>query len=154
MTRNRDGWDTVIGVMSLLGLVLVGVGLGVYLVAHPVIAALWALAATAGTGWFGALYAARSYDARTLARAEERRRAVPPAPEPETVAELLRSCRTGRRIGDAERDVFVGALHTHFAAGRLDVDEHAERLAAVLAARTVEDLAVTVDGLPSEVTGR
>jgi hypothetical protein len=123
--------------------------------AHPIVAAVWALGSTAGLTWLAALWVARVHDDQMRALAVERQRqAVRARPEPQTVADLLLSCRTGRRIGDAERDVVVGALHTHYAAGRLNAAELDERLLAALAARTVEDLSRTVDGLPDERTGR
>ncbi|MFA1538741.1 DUF1707 SHOCT-like domain-containing protein [Actinomadura monticuli] len=53
------------------------------------------------------------------------------------------------RIGDAERDAVMGALHDHFAEGRLDRAELDERLDAVLSARTRGDLRTLVKDLPS-----
>ncbi|MFA1545564.1 DUF1707 domain-containing protein [Actinomadura chokoriensis] len=53
------------------------------------------------------------------------------------------------RIGDAERDAVMVALHDHFAKGRLDRDELDERLDAVLSARTRGDLRTLVKDLPS-----
>lgn len=44
------------------------------------------------------------------------------------------------RIGDAEREAAAAELGEHYAQGRLDVDEHAERLDAIWAARTRRDL--------------
>lgn len=69
-----------------------------------------------------------------------------------TVRQIL-SRPTSLRIGDAERDVVMDALHTHFSLGRLTQAEHAERLEAALAAKTGGDLAALVADLPSEVTG-
>lgn len=156
MRRNTEAWDTACGLLTLVIIVTLGAGLFVYLSAHPVIGALWALGATAGTLWLGALWVARTHDdrMRALSDTEMKRRAAERADTPPAVADVLRSCRTGRRIGDAERDVVVNALHAHFTAGRLDAAELNERVAGALAARTVEDLAETVDSLPDEVTGR
>ncbi|MEU4823267.1 DUF1707 domain-containing protein [Actinomadura sp. NPDC023710] len=53
------------------------------------------------------------------------------------------------RIGDAERDAVMVALHDHFAEGRLDRPELDERLEAVLAAKTRGDLRPLVRDLPS-----
>ncbi|MEV5827734.1 DUF1707 domain-containing protein [Spirillospora sp. NPDC052242] len=52
------------------------------------------------------------------------------------------------RIGDAERDAVVVALHDHFAAGRLDRAELDERMDAALAAKTRGDLRALVRDLP------
>ncbi|WP_207934236.1 DUF1707 domain-containing protein [Actinomadura sp. KC06] len=52
------------------------------------------------------------------------------------------------RIGDAERDAVMLALHDHFAAGRLDRAELDERLDAVLSAKTRGDLRAHVRDLP------
>lgn len=52
------------------------------------------------------------------------------------------------RIGDAERDAVVVALHDHFAAGRLDRGELDERMDAALAAKTRGDLRALVRDLP------
>ncbi|TDC12144.1 DUF1707 SHOCT-like domain-containing protein, partial [Actinomadura bangladeshensis] len=53
------------------------------------------------------------------------------------------------RIGDAERDAVMVALHDHFAEGRLDRGELDERLDAVLSAKTCGDLRTLVKDLPS-----
>ncbi|MGI5208343.1 DUF1707 SHOCT-like domain-containing protein [Spirillospora sp. CA-108201] len=53
------------------------------------------------------------------------------------------------RIGDAERDAVMVALHDHFAEGRLDRAELDERLESVLAAKTRGDLRALVRDLPS-----
>jgi hypothetical protein len=53
------------------------------------------------------------------------------------------------RIGDAERDAVMGALHDHFAAGRLDRGELDERMDAVLSAKTRGDLRPLVRDLPA-----
>lgn len=53
------------------------------------------------------------------------------------------------RIGDAERDAVMVALHDHFAEGRLDRGELDERLDAVLSAKTRGDLRTLVKDLPS-----
>ncbi|NEA21834.1 DUF1707 SHOCT-like domain-containing protein [Actinomadura bangladeshensis] len=53
------------------------------------------------------------------------------------------------RIGDAERDAVMVALHDHYAEGRLDRGELDERLDAVLSAKTRGDLRTLVKDLPS-----
>ena len=53
------------------------------------------------------------------------------------------------RIGDAERDAVMVALHDHFAEGRLDRGELDERLGAVLSAKTRGDVRTLVKDLPS-----
>ncbi|NVI91549.1 DUF1707 domain-containing protein [Actinomadura sp. BRA 177] len=53
------------------------------------------------------------------------------------------------RIGDAERDAVMVALHDHFAEGRLDRGELDERLDSVLSAKTHGDLRTLVKDLPS-----
>jgi len=52
------------------------------------------------------------------------------------------------RIGDAERDQAATALADHYAAGRLDHDEYAERLDAIWTARTRADLDAIFHDLP------
>jgi hypothetical protein len=52
------------------------------------------------------------------------------------------------RIGDAERDAAIAALARHFADGRLTQDEHEERTALALRARTGADLRVLFADLP------
>jgi hypothetical protein len=56
------------------------------------------------------------------------------------------------RVGDAERDEVVSALHEHFAQGRLTRDELDERLTTALLARTVGDLAKVTSDLPAPPT--
>ncbi|MFB4308898.1 DUF1707 domain-containing protein [Actinomadura sp. GTD37] len=53
------------------------------------------------------------------------------------------------RIGDAERDAVMVALHDHFAEGRLDRGELDGRLDAALSAKTRGDLRALVEDLPS-----
>ena len=53
------------------------------------------------------------------------------------------------RIGDAERDAVMVAMHDHFAAGRLDRPELDERMEAVLSAKTRGDLRALVRDLPA-----
>ncbi|WP_141583740.1 DUF1707 domain-containing protein [Actinomadura sp. WMMA1423] len=53
------------------------------------------------------------------------------------------------RIGDAERDAVMVALHDHFAEGRLDRAELDERLEAVLSSKTRGELRALVRDLPS-----
>jgi Flp pilus assembly protein TadB len=52
------------------------------------------------------------------------------------------------RIGDAEREAAARELGEHFAMGRIDADEHAERLEQIWAARTAADLAPAFRDLP------
>jgi hypothetical protein len=52
------------------------------------------------------------------------------------------------RVSDAEREQAAGALREHFAAGRLDEDELAQRLEAVYAARTRDELSAVRGDLP------
>ncbi len=52
------------------------------------------------------------------------------------------------RIGDAERDQAAAALGDHFALGRLDSAEHAQRLDAAWSARTRADLDLLFHDLP------
>ncbi len=52
------------------------------------------------------------------------------------------------RIGDRERESATSILNEHYAAGRLDTDEHAERLDAIWSARTRADLDVVFWDLP------
>ncbi len=53
------------------------------------------------------------------------------------------------RVGDAERDKTASQLSEHFAAGRLDHDEFAERSDRALRARTRRDLDVLLSDLPA-----
>lgn len=53
------------------------------------------------------------------------------------------------RIGDADRERASAQLGEHFAAGRLDSEEYAERLDACWTARTAADLAVLFHDLPA-----
>jgi hypothetical protein len=52
------------------------------------------------------------------------------------------------RIGDAEREAAAGELGEHFALGRIDAEEHSERLEQIWAARTTADLAPAFRDLP------
>jgi hypothetical protein len=52
------------------------------------------------------------------------------------------------RIGDAEREQAAAALGEHYAQGRLSVEEHAERLDRIWAARTRADLRPVFRDLP------
>ena len=53
------------------------------------------------------------------------------------------------RIGDAERERAASELAEHYAVGRLDRDEHAERLDRIWAARTQADLDPVFADLPA-----
>ena len=59
---------------------------------------------------------------------------------------------SGLRIGDAEREEAVRRLGEHFAAGRLDEEEHNERTSAAYAARTQPQLDALFADLPGEQT--
>lgn len=52
------------------------------------------------------------------------------------------------RIGDAERERAAAELGEHYAAGRLDAEEHSERLEQVWRARTQADLRPVFRDLP------
>lgn len=52
------------------------------------------------------------------------------------------------RIGDRERESATSILNEHYAAGRLDTEEHAERLDAIWTARTLADLDLVFWDLP------
>nr|MDT0660694.1 DUF1707 domain-containing protein [Micromonospora sp. DSM 115978] len=57
------------------------------------------------------------------------------------------------RASDDDRAQVVHALERHTAAGRLDLDEYADRVDRALAARTHGELAAVVHDLPAEVSG-
>ena len=57
------------------------------------------------------------------------------------------------RASDADRERVVTALERHVAAGRLSLDEYAQRVSGVWAAVTHGDLAVYTRDLPGEETG-
>jgi hypothetical protein len=52
------------------------------------------------------------------------------------------------RASDSDRERALSALRDHTAAGRLSLDEFAERAATVYAARTLQELATTTADLP------
>ena len=52
------------------------------------------------------------------------------------------------RASDSDRERTLAALREHTAAGRLTLDEFAERASTVYAARTLGELAVTTADLP------
>jgi hypothetical protein len=56
------------------------------------------------------------------------------------------------RASDADRQRLVAALQQHAAAGRLTLDEYAERVDRALLARTHGDLAAVMADLPPEAT--
>jgi hypothetical protein len=58
------------------------------------------------------------------------------------------------RASDAEREQTVAVLREHSAAGRLTLEEFAERADVAYAARTVDDLAAVTEGLPDLAAGR
>jgi Flp pilus assembly protein TadB len=58
------------------------------------------------------------------------------------------------RIGDADRETAARELGEHFALGRITVDEHAERLDRIWAARTQAELAPVFADLPRRAVTR
>jgi hypothetical protein len=54
------------------------------------------------------------------------------------------------RASDEDRQRVIDSLQRHTAAGRLTLDEFSERVGAVVAARTLQDLAATTSDLPAE----
>jgi hypothetical protein len=58
------------------------------------------------------------------------------------------------RIGDAEREAAARELGEHFALGRIDPEEHTERLEQIWAARTAADLAPAFRDLPRPTATR
>jgi hypothetical protein len=56
------------------------------------------------------------------------------------------------RASDEDRQRVVAALERHTGAGRLTLDEFAERVEVLTGARTLNELAVVVSDLPAEVT--
>jgi hypothetical protein len=56
------------------------------------------------------------------------------------------------RVSEADRQVTADHLKTHFAAGRLDMDEYEERLQHALGAKTRRDLDDLVRDLPPTAT--
>ncbi|GAA0500928.1 hypothetical protein Ade02nite_27140 [Paractinoplanes deccanensis] len=56
------------------------------------------------------------------------------------------------RASDDDRQRTVAALERHAGAGRLTLDEFAERARAAHSARTLDDLAAVVHDLPAEPT--
>jgi hypothetical protein len=55
------------------------------------------------------------------------------------------------RASDEDRQRVVAALERHTGAGRLTLDEFAERVSSVAGARTLDELAAVVSDLPAEV---
>ncbi len=55
------------------------------------------------------------------------------------------------RLGDADRDRAAAELADHYATGRLDAEEHAERLDAIWTARVGADLEPIFADLPRRV---
>jgi Flp pilus assembly protein TadB len=58
------------------------------------------------------------------------------------------------RIADADRETAAHELGEHFALGRITVEEHAERLEQIWAARTAADLAPAFRDLPRPAASR
>jgi Flp pilus assembly protein TadB len=58
------------------------------------------------------------------------------------------------RIGDAEREAAAHELGEHFALGRIDAEEHTERLEQIWGARTAADLAPAFRDLPRPTTSQ
>lgn len=67
---------------------------------------------------------------------------APAAPQPAPAASALRA-------SDADRDRIADILREALAEGRLDSDEHAERVEGVLSAKTVGELEVFIQDLPA-----
>lgn len=161
--REREAWEAVFGILTLVVMALVCVGLYQAAVTFVSVPLLWPIASTVGCLYSGSLVLRRAAGERRQVReaAARRLREAEHDHVRRTVAEILRRPYDGgapvdarRRIGDAERDVITSALHSHFAAGRLDRVELDERLAVALESKTLGDLAEAVRDLPSEVTGR
>ena len=57
------------------------------------------------------------------------------------------------RVSDADRNLVVAELEQHAAAGRLDLDEYAERVDRALVARTFGDLGAVTADLPADGAG-
>jgi hypothetical protein len=58
------------------------------------------------------------------------------------------------RLSDADRDRAAADLIEHYADGRLDAEEHAERLDAIWTARVAADLEPIFDDLPRRTPER
>jgi hypothetical protein len=58
------------------------------------------------------------------------------------------------RLSDTERDRAAAELSEHYAQGRLDAEEHAERLDAIWTARTQSDLEPIFEDLPRPAVAR
>jgi len=58
------------------------------------------------------------------------------------------------RIGDTERETAARELGEHFALGRIDAEEHTERLEQIWGARTAADLAPAFRDLPRPTATR
>jgi hypothetical protein len=56
------------------------------------------------------------------------------------------------RASDEDRQRIVAALERHTGAGRLTLDEFAQRVGVASDARTMEELAAVVSDLPTETT--
>jgi hypothetical protein len=56
------------------------------------------------------------------------------------------------RASDEDRQRVVAALERHTGAGRLTLDEFAQRVEAVCGARTLDELAAVVSDLPADGT--
>jgi hypothetical protein len=55
------------------------------------------------------------------------------------------------RASDEDRQRVVAALERHTGAGRLTLDEFAERVEAAAGARTLDELAAVVSDLPADI---
>ncbi|MFI0484911.1 DUF1707 domain-containing protein [Actinomadura sp. 9N215] len=154
--RDRDAWNTVLTVLIGISAALIAIGFYYALTTEVTVNLLWPLGSTGGMTWFGYRHLVHRHQdrLRALDDAQDRLAREALTGWRGAVADVIASCRPGQRIGDAERDVFVAALHTHYAAGRLDAAELDERLSAALAAKTIEDLTHVVRDLPSEGAGR
>lgn len=161
MSRDREGWDILGGILALVLVGLLGYGLYEAAVTDVSVPLLLPLATGAATLWLGW----REVDWWTRRRREgierherlqrERHEALHPVRDEQAVTLILHrgpheSHLDPRRIGDAERDVVVTALHAHFAAGRLDRCEMDDRLTRALAAKTLGELRRLIMDLPNE----
>ena len=69
--------------------------------------------------------------------------------QPTQTGSTLPAAGPGTRASDADRDAAAGLLNEAFAEGRLTADEHDQRLSAVYAARSWQELHQLTADLPS-----
>ncbi|MCX4813525.1 DUF1707 domain-containing protein [Streptomyces sp. NBC_01239] len=68
---------------------------------------------------------------------------------PQSAAQQPAPAASALRASDADRDRIADILREALAEGRLDADEHAERVEGVLSAKTVGELEVFIQDLPA-----